>query len=102
MGSESYKKYGLNYITAAVDGDGGVGLCGVIAARRLGAGRIFARGVQAGRMEPAQQFGATDQIASDGDEVIGRMACPPRGRCPSSRCYFRLPVHSPPLSRDWP
>ena len=96
MGKESYKKYGLKYIMVAVGGDGGGGeLCGVLAACRLGAERILARG-----MEPARHFGATDKVASGGDEVNGRMACPSRGWRPLSGCYFRLPVHSPPLSRD--
>jgi len=59
--------------TIAVVGDGAVGLCGVLAARRLGAERIIVLGHQAGRMELAKKFGATDLVMSSGDEAIGRV-----------------------------
>jgi threonine dehydrogenase-like Zn-dependent dehydrogenase len=59
--------------TVAVVGDGAVGLCGVLAARRLGAGRIIVLGHRAGRMELAQRLGATDLVMSSGDEAIGRV-----------------------------
>jgi len=58
--------------TVAVVGDGAVGLCGVLAARRLGAERIIVLGHQNTRMELARKFGATDLIASRGDEAIGQ------------------------------
>ena len=57
--------------TVAVVGDGAVGLCGVLAARRLGAERIIVLGHRAGRMELAKTFGATDPVMSSGDEAIG-------------------------------
>ena len=56
--------------TVAVVGDGAVGLCGVLAAKRLGADRIFALGHHADRLELARAFGATDLIAARGDEAI--------------------------------
>jgi threonine dehydrogenase-like Zn-dependent dehydrogenase len=54
--------------TAAVVGDGAVGLCGVIAARRLGAEQIIILGRHADRIALAKQFGATD-IVSERDEA---------------------------------
>jgi len=52
---------------AAVVGDGAVGLCGVIAARRLGAARIIALSRNPGRQALARSFGATDILAERGD-----------------------------------
>jgi len=46
--------------TVAVVGDGAVGLCGVIAARRLGAKQIIILGRHADRIALAKEFGATD------------------------------------------
>jgi threonine dehydrogenase-like Zn-dependent dehydrogenase len=51
----------------AVIGDGAVGLCAVIAARRLGAARIIALSRHAARQALARSFGATDIIAERGD-----------------------------------
>ncbi len=59
--------------TVAVVGDGAVGLCGVLAAHRLGAGRIIVLGHQGARMELARRFGATDVIDNRGDEAIARV-----------------------------
>ncbi|MEZ6183469.1 MAG: zinc-dependent alcohol dehydrogenase family protein [Planctomycetota bacterium] len=56
--------------TALVIGDGAVGLCGVLAARRLGAERILALGHHAGRLELAKRFGATDVIHARGEEAV--------------------------------
>ncbi|MCZ7554445.1 MAG: alcohol dehydrogenase catalytic domain-containing protein [Anaerolineales bacterium] len=53
---------------AAVVGDGAVGLCGVIAAHRLGAEQIILLGRQDDRIALAKQFGATDIIVSERDE----------------------------------
>jgi len=50
-----------------VIGDGAVGLCGVLAARRLGARRIVAVGHHAGRLDLASEFGATDTVLEDED-----------------------------------
>jgi hypothetical protein len=46
--------------TVAVVGDGAVGLCGVIAARRLGAEQIILLGRHPDRIVLAEEFGATD------------------------------------------
>jgi threonine dehydrogenase-like Zn-dependent dehydrogenase len=56
--------------TAAVVGDGAVGLCGVIAARRLGAERIVILGRHPDRIALAQDFGATDVVSERGDEAV--------------------------------
>ena len=54
----------------AVVGDGAVGLCGIIAARRLGAARIIALSRNPARQELARSFGATDILAERGDAAI--------------------------------
>src|ERR1044071_4426819 len=59
--------------SAAVVGDGAVGLCGVIAARRLGAERIIILGHHPDRIALAREFGATDVVSERGDEAIERM-----------------------------
>jgi len=51
----------------AVVGDGAVGLCAVIAARRLGAARIIALSRNPDRQALARSFGATDILAERGD-----------------------------------
>jgi threonine dehydrogenase-like Zn-dependent dehydrogenase len=57
----------------AVVGDGAVGLCGVIAARRLGAAQIILLGRHANRIALAKEFGATGVISERGDEAIERV-----------------------------
>jgi threonine dehydrogenase-like Zn-dependent dehydrogenase len=59
--------------TVAVVGDGAVGLCGVIAAKRLGAEQIILLGRHADRIALAQDFGATDIVSERGDEAVERM-----------------------------
>lgn len=59
--------------TAAVIGDGAVGLCGVIAARRLGAEQIIIMGRHADRIALARAFGATDAVSERGEEAIERV-----------------------------
>ena len=59
--------------TAAVVGDGAVGLCGVIAAQRLGAEQIIILGRHPERTELARQFGATDVVPERGDEGVERV-----------------------------
>jgi threonine dehydrogenase-like Zn-dependent dehydrogenase len=56
--------------TVAVIGDGAVGLCATLAARRLGAERIIVLGHQAQRLTLARQFGATDVVTSRGEQVV--------------------------------
>ncbi len=57
----------------AVVGDGAVGLCGVIAARRLGAGQIIILGRHRDRTALAEEFGATDVVSERGDEAVERV-----------------------------
>jgi len=59
--------------TVAVVGDGAVGLCGVIAARRLGAERIILLGRHPDRIAVAKEFGATDVVSERGDEAVERV-----------------------------
>jgi threonine dehydrogenase-like Zn-dependent dehydrogenase len=59
--------------TVAVVGDGAVGLCGVIAARRLGAEQIIMLGRHPDRIALAREFGATDIVSERGDEAIERV-----------------------------
>src|SRR5256714_12911956 len=59
--------------TAAVIGDGAVGLCGVIAARRLGAEQIIILGRHPDRIALAKEFGATDVVSERGDEAVERV-----------------------------
>jgi threonine dehydrogenase-like Zn-dependent dehydrogenase len=59
--------------TAAVVGDGAVGLCGVIAARRLGAEQIIILGRHPDRTALAQELGATDVVSERGEEAVERV-----------------------------
>jgi threonine dehydrogenase-like Zn-dependent dehydrogenase len=54
----------------AVVGDGAVGLCGVIGARRLGAEQIIILGRHPDRIALAKAFGATDVVSERGEEAI--------------------------------
>ncbi|HSO99459.1 MAG TPA: zinc-dependent alcohol dehydrogenase family protein [Solirubrobacteraceae bacterium] len=56
--------------TVAVVGDGAVGLCAVLASRRLGAKRIIALSRHASRQALARAFGATDIVETRGDEAV--------------------------------
>ena len=55
--------------TVVVVGDGAVGLCGVLAATRMGAERVVALSRHADRQKIAKEFGATHIIAARGDEA---------------------------------
>ena len=56
--------------TVAVVGDGAVGLSGVLAAKRLGAGRIIAlSAVTPSARQLAREFGATDIVEQRGEEA---------------------------------
>src|SRR5439155_1408401 len=59
--------------TAAVVGDGAVGLCGVIAAKRLRADQIIILGRHPDRIALAREFGATDVVSERGEEAIERV-----------------------------
>ncbi|MER6637012.1 zinc-dependent alcohol dehydrogenase family protein [Streptomyces microflavus] len=56
--------------TVAVVGDGAVGLCGVLAAKRLGAERVIALGRHTARTDIARRFGATDVVAERGEAAL--------------------------------
>jgi threonine dehydrogenase-like Zn-dependent dehydrogenase len=56
-----------------VVGDGAVGLCAVLAAKRLGAERVIAMSRHADRQALATEFGATDIVAERGDEGVARV-----------------------------
>jgi threonine dehydrogenase-like Zn-dependent dehydrogenase len=56
--------------TVAVVGDGAVGLCAVLAARRLGAERIIVLGRHLARTDIARGFGATDVVPERGDAAV--------------------------------
>src|SRR5438093_8024521 len=59
--------------TAAVVGDGAVGLCGVIAAKRLGAEQIIILGGHPDRIALAKEFGATDVVSERGADAVERV-----------------------------
>ena len=58
---------------AAVVGDGAVGLCGIIAAKRLGAEQVILMGRHPDRIELGRAFGATDIVSERGEEAIARV-----------------------------
>jgi len=59
--------------TVTVVGDGAVGLCAVLAAKRLGAERILLMGRHTDRTDLGREFGATDVIAERGAEGVKRV-----------------------------
>jgi threonine dehydrogenase-like Zn-dependent dehydrogenase len=62
---------GVNPRTSVtVIGDGAVGLCGVLAAKRLGAERIILMGRHKTRTDLGREFGATDVVAQRGEEGV--------------------------------
>lgn len=59
--------------TVVVVGDGAVGLCGVLAASRLGADRIIVMGRHDTRLAVARRFGATDEVRERGADGVARV-----------------------------
>jgi threonine dehydrogenase-like Zn-dependent dehydrogenase len=59
--------------SVAVVGDGAVGLCGVIAARRLDAEQIIILGRHPDRIALARDFGATHVVSERGGEAVERV-----------------------------
>ena len=59
--------------TVAVVGDGAVGLCAVLAAAQLGAGRVIAMSRHEPRQQLAREFGATDIVSERGDAGIAQV-----------------------------
>jgi threonine dehydrogenase-like Zn-dependent dehydrogenase len=56
--------------TVAVVGDGAVGLSAVLAAKKLGAGRIIVLSRNPARQALAKEFGATDVVEERGEEAV--------------------------------
>lgn len=65
--------------TVAVVGDGAVGLSAILASVRLGASRIIAFSSHADRQDAARKAGATDIIASRGDDAVAELKDLTRG-----------------------
>jgi threonine dehydrogenase-like Zn-dependent dehydrogenase len=59
--------------TVTVIGDGAVGLCAVLAAKRLGAERIILMGRHTDRTDLGREFGATDVVAERGAEGVAKV-----------------------------
>ena len=59
--------------SVTVVGDGAVGLCAVLAAKRLGADRIVLMGRHFDRTDLGRDFGATDVVAERGDEGVDKV-----------------------------
>src|SRR5829696_9175478 len=59
--------------SVAIIGDGAVGLCAVIASKRLGAERIIVLGHHEDRIALAKDFGATDIVEERGEEAVERV-----------------------------
>ena len=59
--------------TVVVVGDGAVGLCGVIAARRLGAERVVLMSRNESRQALGKAFGADTIVTERGDEGVARI-----------------------------
>jgi threonine dehydrogenase-like Zn-dependent dehydrogenase len=60
-------------MAVAIVGDGAVGLCGVLAATQMGAGRIIVMSGHEPRQKLATEFGATDIVAERGDDGAARV-----------------------------
>ena len=59
--------------TVAVVGDGAVGLLGILAAKQMGAERIFAMSRHDARQQLARELGATDIVRERGDDGVARI-----------------------------
>ncbi|PAZ10009.1 IMP dehydrogenase [Streptomyces sp. SA15] len=59
--------------SVTVIGDGAVGLCAVLAAKRLGAEQIILMGRHKDRTDLGREFGATDVVPERGEEGIERV-----------------------------
>jgi threonine dehydrogenase-like Zn-dependent dehydrogenase len=65
--------------SVAVVGDGAVGLCAVLAAKRLGAEQIIIMGRHQDRIDLAKAFGATDVVGERGEQAAERVRALTRG-----------------------
>lgn len=85
--------------TVVVIGDGAVGLCAVLAARRLGAERIIALGHHESRLGLAHAFGATDLVMSRGQEAVAAVreltdgGCAKVLECVGNEASFNTAIH---------
>ncbi len=59
--------------SVTVIGDGAVGLCAVLAAKRLGAEQIILNGRHTDRTDLGRDFGATDVVAERSDEAVEKI-----------------------------
>ena len=59
--------------SVAIVGDGAVGLCSVIAAKRLGAEQVILLGRHPDRTALGEEFGATEIVSERGEEAIERV-----------------------------
>jgi threonine dehydrogenase-like Zn-dependent dehydrogenase len=59
--------------TVTVIGDGAVGLCAVLAAKRLGAEQIILMGRHTDRTDLGREFGATAVVAERGDDGVAKI-----------------------------
>ncbi|SFW45358.1 zinc-dependent alcohol dehydrogenase family protein [Amycolatopsis australiensis] len=82
-----------------VIGDGAVGLCAVLAAKRLGADRIVLMGRHRARTDLGREFGATDVVAERGEEGIEKVRELTNGRgthavleCVGTKAAFEMGV----------
>ncbi|HZC73015.1 MAG TPA: alcohol dehydrogenase catalytic domain-containing protein [Jatrophihabitans sp.] len=66
--------------SVAVIGDGAVGLCAVLAARRLGASRIIVMSRNPVRSDVARRFGADDIVAERDDAGVAQVQALTEGR----------------------
>jgi threonine dehydrogenase-like Zn-dependent dehydrogenase len=66
--------------TVVVVGDGAVGLCAVLAARRLGAEQVIALSTYPARQAIASTFGATDVVSARGREAVAAVRALTGGR----------------------
>jgi threonine dehydrogenase-like Zn-dependent dehydrogenase len=66
--------------TVAVIGDGAVGLCGVIAAKRLGAEQIILMGRHPDRIALGREFGVTHVVTERGDEAVEKVMSLTKGQ----------------------
>jgi threonine dehydrogenase-like Zn-dependent dehydrogenase len=103
--------------TVAVVGDGAVGLCAVLASRRLGAERIIALSRHADRQEAAREFGATEIVEARGEEAVqvvldltggncsatsSRVSSTPAGSSTTKPTSTRSPTPTGPWMTDGP
>jgi hypothetical protein len=87
--------------TVVVVGDGAVGLCAVLAARRLGAERIIALSRNPARQAVASAFGATDVVPDRGRDAVHAVRALTGGRgaphvleCVGSQESLETAIHS--------